>query len=318
MDSIAKECMNYNLNSGYGAAAAASMPFAGSGKIFIVGDSGTANLSMLKELFAPDAEGKIRFYSTVSSAVDACTASAGDVILVMPGHVETISAATSCDIDVAGVTIIGLGNGSNRPTFNFTTATTAQINIDAANVKFVNCIFDLTGVDAVAAGIDVNANDFTMERCRVIMGDSDGQAVVGVLSDTNIDRVSIVGCEFMGDTIAGPAAAIRLIGGVEHYIGHNRIQGSFSQAPLALVTTAPLRVTIEHNDLKNDVGSGTASIQAVAGATGTVRYNTMHHTTDSAGGWINTPGNLVSYENYGTNAVGETGIIDITGGLSTT
>lgn len=297
---------------------ASSLPFAGSGKIFIVGDSGTANLSMLKDLFVPDQEGKIRFYSTISAAIDACTASAGDIILGMPGHVETISAATSCDFDVRGVTVIGLGNGSDRPTFNFTTGTGSQVNIDAVNVKIVNCIFDLTGFDAVVAGIDVNANDFTLERCRVVMGDSDGQAVVGILTDTNIDRLHVVGCEFMGDTIAGPAAAIRIIGGVEHYIGHNRIQGSFSQAPLALVTTAPLRVTIEHNDFQNNVGSGTVAIQGVAGATGTVRYNTYHHTTDSLGDWLNTPGSLNSYENYGTNAVGETGILDITGGLSTT
>lgn len=310
--------MNYNLNSGYGKAAAAGLPFAGSGKIFIVGDSGTANLSMLKDLFVPDVEGKIRFYSTISAAIDACTANAGDIILVMPGHVETISAATSCDFDVAGVTVIGLGNGSDRPTFNFTTTTAAQVNIDAANVRIVNCIFDLTGFDAVVAGIDVNADDFTMERCTVYMGDSDGQAVLGILSDTNVDRVRVYDSEFLGDTIAGPAAAIRLIGGVEHVIARNHIQGSFSQAPLALVTTAPLRVLIEHNVLKNDVGSGTAAIQAVAGASGVVRFNSYHHTTDSLGDWLNTPGSLVSYENYGTNAVGETGILDITGGLSTT
>lgn len=315
---FAKNTMNWNGNSGYGQAAMGAIPFAGSGKIFIVGDSGTANLSMLKEIFVPDVDGKIRFYSTVAAAVAACTASAGDIILVMPGHVETISSATSCDLNVRGITVIGLGNGSDRPMFNFTTTTAAQMNIDAPNIKVYNCIFDLTGVDAVVAGIDVNANDFTLEKCYVIMGDSDGQAVVGLLSDTNIDRVSVIGCTFMGDTIAGPAAAIRLIGGVEHYIGHNNIQGSFSQAPVALVTTAPLRVLIEWNDLQNNVGSGTAAIQAVAAATGTVRFNTMHHTTDSLGGWINTPGNLNSYENYGTNAVGETGILDITGGLSTT
>ena len=58
--------------------------------------------------------------------------------------------------------------------------------------------------------------------------------------------------------------------------------------------------------------------QAVAAASGVVRYNSYHHTTDSLGDWLNTPGSLVSYENYGTNAVGETGILDISGGLSTT
>lgn len=310
--------MVWNQNSGWGQAAIGSVPFTGSGKIFIVGDSGTANLSMLKEIFGPDADGKVRFYSTISAAVDACTASAGDVILVMPGHVETISSGTSCDFDVRGVTVIGLGNGSDRPTFNFTTGTSAQVNIDAPNVKIVNCIFDLTGFDAVVAGIDVNASDFTLEKCYVVMGDSDGQATLGILSDTNVDRLSVIDCTFQGDTIAGPAAAIRLIGGVEHVIRGNFIMGSFSSAPIAMVTTAPLRVLIEHNALHNQVASGTAAILGMAGATGMVRYNSYHFTNADVGGWLNTPGSLTSYENYGTNELGETGALDITGGVSVT
>ena len=58
-----------------------SLPFAGSGKVFIVGDSGTVNLSALKELFTPDPDGDPRFFSTIDAAVGACTANAGDIIL---------------------------------------------------------------------------------------------------------------------------------------------------------------------------------------------------------------------------------------------
>jgi len=310
--------MRYNKNAGYGQSIMSGLPFVGSGKIFIVGDSSTKNLSMLKELFTPDPDGDPRFFATIDAAVGACTANAGDVILVMPGHTESIIAAGSLDLDVAGVSVIGLGNGSDRPTLNFTTATTADVDIDAANVTLENFILDLTGIDAVAAGVDVNADDFTMRNCYVLMGDSDGQAVVGILSDTNVDRVTVENCDFYGDTIAGPAAAIRLIGGIEHKINHNNIQGSFSQAPLALVTTAPLNVEIAHNNLVNKVAAGTACIQGVAAMTGVIKNNVMEHATDSLVGWINTPGSASSFENYGVNALGETGILDITGGLSTT
>ena len=297
---------------------AAGLPFAGSGKVFIVGDSATANLSMLKDLFIGDADGKLRFYSTVDAAVSACTASAGDIVLVMPGHTESVTSATAVAFDVAGVTVIGLGNGNDRPTFNFTTLTTSLIAISGANFKVVNCIFDLTGVDAVAVGLDINASDCTIEKCRIVMGDSDGQAVVGILTDTNIDRLSVLNCEFQGDTIAGPAAAIRLIGGVEHKIVGNFIHGSFSSGPIALITTAPLRILIENNVLLNTVASGDAAIVGIAGATGAVRFNAYQHLTDSLGDWLKTPGSLSSYENYGVNALGETAILDITGGLSTT
>lgn len=310
--------MRFYKDSGYGQMQVSGLPFLGSGKVFIVGDSSTANIGILKELFTTDPDGDPRFFSTIDSAVAACTANAGDVIIVMPGHTETVTAAGGLDLDIAGITILGLGNGNDRPLINLTTATTADIDIDAANITIENVIIDLTGIDAVAAGIDVNANDFTLRNCRVIIGDSDGQAVVGVLSDTNIDRVTVENCDFLGDTIAGPEAAIRLIGGVEHKIRHNNIQGSFSEAPLSLVTTAPLRVLIEHNVLINVVAAGTAAIQGVASMTGVVRFNSMAHRTDDLGGWINTPGSVDSYENYGTNAVGETAILDITGGASTT
>lgn len=310
--------MRYNQNAGWGQSAMASLPFAGSGKIFIVGDSGTVNLAVLKEIFLPDADGKVRFYSTIDAAVGACTADAGDVILVMPGHTETVTSAGLLDLDVAGITILGLGNGAARPLINLTTVTTADVDVDAANIRIVNVIFDLTGVDAVVAGIDVNASDLTLERCKIIMGDSDGQAVVGLLSDTGIDRVSVIDCEFQGDTIAGPAAAVRIIGGVEHVIHRSRFAGNYSQAPIALVTTAPLRISIRSNEIENFNAASSICIQGVAAMTGIIAYNAMSHPTAGQGGWITTPGSCRLIENYGANDCGAAGILDIGNGLSTT
>src|ERR1700757_2697851 len=50
-----------------------------------------------------------------------------DILFVLPGHKETISSATVLTLNTAGVAIIGLGSGLLRPTFTFTTATTANI-----------------------------------------------------------------------------------------------------------------------------------------------------------------------------------------------
>src|SRR3990167_2616461 len=58
-----------------------------------------------------------RPFATLDYAVGQCTASNGDIIYVMPGHAETISADSGVDVDVAGVTIIGVGRGASRPTF---------------------------------------------------------------------------------------------------------------------------------------------------------------------------------------------------------
>jgi hypothetical protein len=62
-------------------------------------------------------------FSTLAGALTACTAGRGDIIFVKPGHAETISSASILSLNVAGVAIVGLGSGSNRPTLTFTTAT---------------------------------------------------------------------------------------------------------------------------------------------------------------------------------------------------
>src|SRR4051812_41694686 len=63
---------------------------------------------------AGDSAGKGRSpgapFATIDYAVGQCTAGQGDVILVLPGHVETVTAAAGVALDVAGVSVVGLGN----------------------------------------------------------------------------------------------------------------------------------------------------------------------------------------------------------------
>jgi hypothetical protein len=80
-------------------------------------------------------------FATLDTAINNCTANNGDVIIILPGHAESIASATALLFDIAGVTIIGLGVGSARPTFTFTTANTAKIPVSAANVKISGCVF---------------------------------------------------------------------------------------------------------------------------------------------------------------------------------
>ena len=104
--------------------------------------------------------------ATLDGAIGKTTANNGDLILIHPGHSETLSAAGAITCDVAGVTIIGLGTGNNRPTFTLDTATTVDIDVTAADVQIHNCIFsmnyaDIAGVfDLSAAGFVVNSCDF--------------------------------------------------------------------------------------------------------------------------------------------------------------
>src|SRR5689334_1768341 len=105
--------------------------------------------------------------ATIDFAIGLCTASRGDIIVVMPGHSESISGSTTTSItaDVAGVSIIGLGWGNLRPLITLHTTSTF-ITVSAANVTFRNLRI-ATDVDAVVkcfsitgAGVTLDAVDF--------------------------------------------------------------------------------------------------------------------------------------------------------------
>lgn len=82
-----------------------------------------------------------RPFATLAGALLQCQQGAGDVIMVKPGHAETISSATALALNVAGVAVIGLGIGNARPTFTLDTAATANIPLRASNFSIQNCIF---------------------------------------------------------------------------------------------------------------------------------------------------------------------------------
>lgn len=139
------------------------LPFTGSGKHFIVGDSGTANIDMLKQVFGYDPSGTLRFFADLDSAVGACTADAGDCILVMPGHTETLTTAADIALDVAGIKVLGLGTGESRPKFTFSsTDNAATMTASADSVALKNVIL-IGNDDALTNMLVVTGDGFDID-----------------------------------------------------------------------------------------------------------------------------------------------------------
>jgi hypothetical protein len=133
-------------------------------------------------------------FATIDYAVSACTASNGDTIYVMPNHSEDIDAAGALDLDVIGISVIGLGKGDARPVCNWSADGT--ITIDAADITLSNFRFT-QGVDAITIMIDVNADDFTMIDCEFVEAAA-AQAVSMVDVDGGganaCDNFTMIGC----------------------------------------------------------------------------------------------------------------------------
>jgi len=100
----------------------------------------------------------LRPFATIDYAIGRCTASRGDLILVMPGHSETVETDGGIACDVAGVGIIGLGRGTLRAKIVLDTAAAAAVTVGAANVMLHNVVLEASFADITNA-IDVTATD---------------------------------------------------------------------------------------------------------------------------------------------------------------
>ena len=231
---------------------------------------------------SPSAGTKQYPFTTIDYAVGKCTANNGDLIIVMPGHTETVTAAAGLDLDVAGITLIGVGNGSDRPTINFTTAVGADMDVDAANITMYNFLFT-GGFDALTGPIDVNAADFQLINFET--RDVTGQATDFIVTDANADRLLIDGWIHRGAAGAGADTAITIVGGDDITIRNFNIYGNFAVAAIENVTTAAVRATIGGGDGCNYIWTANAAdicITMVSTATGFIGPNIYAMLTDNA------------------------------------
>lgn len=220
-----------------------------------------------------------RPFSTIDYAIGRCTANNGDIVMVKPGHTETVIAAAGLDLDIAGVAIIGMGAGSDRPTINFTTATTADMDVDAANITMYNILFT-GGIDALAAPIDVNAADFSLIKCE--WRDVTGQATDVVLADANADRLYIDEYFHNGAAGAGANSAIALVGMDNPVIQNFKLVGNFAVGAIDCRTTAVVDLDVHTGYCWNKNAADIFIKDTITGSTGKIGPDINIMLTDNA------------------------------------
>ena len=164
-----------------------------------------------------------RPFSTLDFAVGKCTASRGDIIMIMPGHAETIATAGALALDVAGIAIIGLGVGTARPTFTWSVAT-ATATLAASNISLANMIFKGNAASTFVAAMFVNtnavvANDVTIDNCEF----TDGSATLGFIAGVTLGTTAAQadGFTFTNNKVfrlltSPPGASSAVVGGAAY------------------------------------------------------------------------------------------------------
>jgi hypothetical protein len=129
--------------------------------------------------------------ATLAQALALCTADKGDRVFLMPGHAESIG-ASGLAWNVAGVSIIGLGNGSLRPTFTWHT-TDAVVTISADNVLMQN-IFTAVDLDEVVSMFLVTGANVTFDAVDFGAVGTSAQAIQWLLTTNAADFLTIKNC----------------------------------------------------------------------------------------------------------------------------
>lgn len=265
---------NYNLNAGYGSKVASALTAKTTGKSFLVMPSTYANAASMLDLFPADTDGVTRVFSTITAALAACTASQGDVIYVVPGYTETITGAAGTVVNVAGVSIIGLGTGSLRPTITFTTAVGASFDVTAANVTIQNVVFTC-GIDNQTAMLNVTGADVSFLDCDFNTNSGTVGAALGILTAATATRLIVDRCRFMGpatNTGTTTTAQIKHEVGVDYQIKNSYFTGKMTQAILNATTV--LRGLIDNNRFV--VATGTVAITMAAASTPLISNNRIN------------------------------------------
>jgi len=213
----------------------------------------------------PDYDGKSwgKAKATIDAAVNLCTASHGDIIFVSPYHAENLAADSAIDIDVAGVSVIGIRLGRQMPTLT-ATAAAGDCKLAANNVTIKNLLF-IGGFDATTGVIEVTGNDCSILDCEY--RDSTGQATDVIVTD-NALRLLIDGYRHIGALADGGDSAI-MLDECDHAVIRNfHIIGNFDVGAIECRTTASDDILVTDGYVKTAGGEDLIVKDTITGSTG--------------------------------------------------
>lgn len=246
--------------------------------------------------------------ATLAGAVAA--AAVDSVIYVSPTHAETITGVGALTIGKAGLSIIGIGNGSRRPTIKIG-GTTTTIAVTAAGVTFRNLrltadidevvkIFNITGAYCALEDLEyfetasnknlisfalIAAADCAVRRCRFFQANA--PAANGKwLELVGADRVELSDNLVLITTTSN--AASNAIGGT---------------------TTASINVLIVRNNIVQLGGTATVPIALLTNTTGLVAYNNVASLKTAIAGSI-ALASAYGAQNFAAHVVNKNGLLE--------
>src|SRR6478735_4682647 len=219
------------------------------GKVFYVGTTAqTANYADVGQNIAG------RLFADVNTALLSCVSGRGDVIYLLPGYTESITADAWSNLSATDVTVIGMGHGTNRPQLTWTVSGSTLL-MDTANFRIMNCNLYFAGplgataALTVTAPITVSAAGCAITDCFINYGiDVDQGVTIGVTTTSAADYFEFKRNTCFCDVTAGSTLTtsfMYLVGADYCEVWDNVIDGATSSTTVGsvrFITTASIGI----------------------------------------------------------------------------
>lgn len=245
--------------------------------------------------------------STIMGAIALAATGNYDQIVVMPGHVEALAVAGAIDTTgVAGLRIVGIGLGSDRPTLTFT-ETAATVLVASANVTFENFIF-VTGIADVVTMVSVQGTDLHLKNCEFrpdvdLTMETLTYITVGGGGANAADGFWLESCRLFSPA-AGQTQAVSLSEVNDRVVIEENFMCCDGTAAVVWSDQILTTVLVKHNVI-HSLAAGVHALEFSAAATGVISNNHLYGDTL---GTILDPGNCFCIGNLEVDAIDQSAV----------
>lgn len=218
--------------------------------------------------------------TTVDLALAKTVANRGDRVYMAPWHVETEAGTDTAiwTMSKVGVSLIGVKQGYQMPTFTFTDdgalASVTGANCIVQNCKFVSGVIDLASALTLGAASDGTVID----GCEFRDGGTDVLEIVYGISITALaSDITIQNCTFI-TTAAGSGTESAILGIGAHdrlRIINNVFSGDWNDSVMDLSTTASIDIYVADNVAYSLDAADGHVVKCNAATTGNIVRNLM-------------------------------------------
>lgn len=213
-----------------------------------------------------------RRFKTLADALKQCRPGAGDVIAILPGHLENVVDANMLNNLVDGTTIVGMGSPrqDNAPTFRWTAAAAKWV-ISKKNVTIQNLRLRLEGFNGVVKAIEILGVGTTLAANSIeVASAATAKATIAIEVGTGAHDTTIQGNVIYGTATHNVTNGILVLGAAPPArlrITDNEMLFSATAANgLINVTVAALQLFIARNILYNTMTASTSALTLGAAA----------------------------------------------------